>query len=463
MLGPNIQGIPEGFAQRFECTFIRTDYATVVSETHQLPIRDDRDAQLVDVCRQLDEPTLIYCASPARANSVVRLLLESQVTEQQDAGQSAVKWLAREYHEEWLLTRGLEAGIGLHHGRVPRSIAEFMVRIFNEGLLRFLVCTSTLIEGVNTKAKNVVIFDNKIARKKFDYFTFNNIRGRSGRMFQHFVGRAYLFNEPPDPDLPFVDIPMYTQDTSVDDSLLIQIDESDLTDRAKEKLTPIFQQSSLGLEIIRHNIGISPSGQVSLAREIESKPHYYDSILGWYGNPAYEQLEGVCDLIWSHLLPRQGRFGGVASARQLAYRIHQLRKHKRVKALIREEMIRGASDPNLAVEGVLEFIRYWACFHFPRYLGALDRIQKEVAVRLGRRAGDYGVFGGQVENLFVDPTLVALEEYGIPLQLSLKIQHFLRPDGDLDGVLNRIRTLDIGGLDLDEFEAQLLEDALSDL
>ena len=30
-----------------------------------------------------------------------------------------------------------------------------------------MVCTSTLIEGVNTKAKNVIVYDNKIAKKKF--------------------------------------------------------------------------------------------------------------------------------------------------------------------------------------------------------------------------------------------------------------------------------------------------------
>ena len=463
MLGPNIRGIPEGFSERFECTFVRTDYATVVSEVHLLPAKQDKDEQLVDLCKSLNEPTLIYCQSPARANDVVRLLLESQVTEELDSLRGAVEWLAREYHEDWLLTRGLEAGIGLHHGRIPRSIAEFMVREFNEGQLSFLVCTSTLIEGVNTKAKNVVIFDNKVARRKFDYFTFNNIRGRSGRMFQHFVGHAYLFSAPPEPELPFVDIPMYTQDESVDESLLVQIEEGDLTDRAKRQLFPILRQSSLALEVIRGNVGISPEAQVALAGEIESRPDFYSEILGWSGNPSYEQLEGVCELIWSYFLPTGGMFGGVRSGRQLAYKINQLRIHRRVKTLIGQEMSNGTSDPNRAVEGVLEYIRYWACFHFPRYLGALDRIQKAVAARLGRRWGDYGFFGGEVENLFVDPTLLALEEYGVPMQVSLKIQDLLGPDGDLDGVLDRVRSLDIVGLDLDEFEARLLEDALADL
>ena len=463
MLGPNIQGIPGGFPEQFECTFVRTDYATVVSEAHHLPVRRDRDHQLVDLCATLHDPTLIYCASPARANTVVRLLVEAEITESQEQLSGAVEWLSREYHEDWQLTRGLAVGVGLHHGRIPRSISEFMVRAFNDGLLRFLICTSTLIEGVNTKAKNVIIFDNKIARRKFDYFTFNNIRGRSGRMFQHFVGRVYLFDPPPEPELPFVDIPMYTQDESASESLLIQMDERDLSERAKERLSPIFDQSLLSIDVIRESVGISPNAQVDLAREITSKLNRYQAILRWRRIPSYEQLEGVCEMIWAFLLGGRRWVGGIGSGRQLAFKINQLRRYRHVRTLIGLELAGRNPDPNEAVEGVLEFIRYWAGFHFPRYLGCLDRIQKAVFSGAGRPTGDYGFFIGQIENLFVDPTLIALEEYGIPLQVSLKIERFLQPDGDLDGVLSRVRGLNVDELELEDFELQLLEDTRADL
>ena len=35
-----------------------------------------------------------------------------------------------------------------------------MVRAFEEHQIRFLVCTSTIIEGVNTAAENVTIYDS---------------------------------------------------------------------------------------------------------------------------------------------------------------------------------------------------------------------------------------------------------------------------------------------------------------
>jgi hypothetical protein len=64
---------------------------------------------------------------------------------------------------------------------------------------------------VNTKAKNVVVFDNQIARRKYDFFTYNNILGRSGRMFQHFIGHVYVFRNPPAEQLPLIDVPVFTQ------------------------------------------------------------------------------------------------------------------------------------------------------------------------------------------------------------------------------------------------------------
>ena len=37
-------------------------------------------------------------------------------------------------------------------------------------------------------------------------------------------------------------------------------------------------------------------------------------------------------------------------------------------ALIEAELGRRGMDPDRAVEAVLEFLRYWASYHFPRYL-----------------------------------------------------------------------------------------------
>src|SRR5260370_26736350 len=166
----------------------------------------------------------MFCRSPKRVTEAAKALLERRIAPTSTGLEAAAQWMRNNFHPDWVLPKALRCGIGLHHGKLPRSLAQFVVHAFNDDRISVLACTSTLIEGVNTKAKNVIIFDNVIAREKYDFFTFNNIKGRSGRMFHHFVGRVFLFHEPPTEQLPFVDFPVFTQGADTPESILIQLD-----------------------------------------------------------------------------------------------------------------------------------------------------------------------------------------------------------------------------------------------
>lgn len=373
-------------------------------------------------------------------------------------------WIAAEYDPSWLFVKALEHGIGIHHGKIPRSLSQLVVRTFNEGQIRFLACTSTLIEGVNTKAKNVIVFDNKIARRKFDYFTYNNILGRSGRMFQHFVGHVYIFHDPPSEDLPFIDIPVFTQPDDAPDSLLMQVDPADLSANARQKLDRATREGELDIETLRLGNGIDPSAQNALAREVRTNASAYWNLLNWTGFPTWDQLAACCNLIWKFFIPDGRMRSGVASGRQLAFKIDQFRQSRGVTQLLKSELAkRGDKPADEVVEEVVDFLRMWASFAFPRYLMALDRIQRSVFSKLRRRAGDYSVYANQVQNWFLDPAVMALDEYGIPIQLGEKLARQLRPEGDLDLALARLRSLDIESLRVSEFEKTLLRDAVQHL
>jgi len=80
------------------------------------------------------------------------------------------------------------------------------------------------------------VLDNKIATRKYDYFTFANIRGRSGRMFKHFVGRVIVFNPEPKSAELTVDVPVVSQSENMSDELLLQVPEDQLSDRNRERL-----------------------------------------------------------------------------------------------------------------------------------------------------------------------------------------------------------------------------------
>ena len=460
LLGPNIKGVDANLAEKQGVYFLVTDYKTVVSEVHRVkPAPGEELSRLVKLCAQIKGPTLIYCSSPARVRKVVEALIEGSVGHDRPGMKSAVEWIGKEYSPKWLLPRALQRGIGMHHGRLPRTLAQYAVRAFNEGLVQFLVCTSTLIEGVNTKAKNIIIFDNKIARRKFDLFTFNNIRGRSGRMFEHFIGHVYVFHEPPAEELPFVDVPVLTQPADMPESLLIQIDESDLIGVPKERLSRISSQKEIDLAIVKQSHGIDPHSQIDLARALRLDTSRYWAALNWKSWPTGNQLYSVSQLIWDFFVRDSRRRAGVNSGKQLAFTIDRFRRMGSAPALLRDQLSRTNGSPDETVEDVMDWLRLWANFWFPRYLMAVDRVQKWVFLKAGLEPGDFVFFAGRIENWFLDPTIMALDEYGVPIQVGEKLTDWLQPEGDLDAVLERLKSLPVEKTDLSLFERSLVEEA----
>jgi hypothetical protein len=79
----------------------------------------------------------------------------------------------------------------------------------------------------------------------------------------------------------------------------------------------------------------------------------------------------------------------------------------------------GDRSSDEVVEEVIDFLRNWANFTFPRYLMAVDHIQRSVFTKVGPPTnGDCGFFASQVENWFVDSAIMALDEHGIPNQVA---------------------------------------------
>ena len=458
LLGPNIKSIPDKFEGYFSCKFIDTDYSTVVTDVKKIAAdKDDRPEALVNLAKDFEEPTLIYCQSPPSTNRVASHLLNGGIGEEKEELQHAYDWVANEFHPDWIVTKGLRKGIGIHHGRVPRALAQYLVRAFNNGHLDYLVCTSTLIEGVNTTAKNVVVYDHKLSTKNLDYFTFNNIRGRSGRMFEHFIGKVYVFKDPPEEEFPFVDVPIITQDEETAESLLIQLEEEDLTEESKQKLDDIYSQELLPRELLKSNNGVEPRQQLNLAEELLARRRHYEPYLNWTRLPEYDQLKIVCELIWEYLIPDAQYRAGVSSGSQLCYKINRFQETPFIKQLISFELGDNKS-PDDAVEDALHFVRYWVTYHFPRLLMTVNNIQNYL---LGSEAGDYSFYASNIENFFLLPGAAELEEYGIPIQVTRKILPTIQPAENLDEVIQKLRMESEFSVDVHPFEREMLRDALS--
>lgn len=149
--------------------------------------------------------TLLYCTTPAKAieysNKLSTAVGDTNAFEHFPEGfKKFIDHIRKEYDidhsvDEWSLIRVLKNGFGMHHGKLPKYIQREILEQFNEKTFSILFCTSTIVEGVNTDAKNMIILNASKGQKKLSPFDIKNIKGRAGRYYHCFIGRVFYMNK----------------------------------------------------------------------------------------------------------------------------------------------------------------------------------------------------------------------------------------------------------------------------
>ena len=464
LIGPNVDGVKTGKDKEISFKFIRTDFKTVATDIEYIKDYKDPAEKCLDIIQSLNEQTLVFCKSPASAISLANKMLQAGVNVCTQQASELAEWLKTHYHQDWDYAKLLEHGIALHYSALPRAISHYVLKLFNEGYLRFILCTSTIIEGVNTSAKNIIIYDNKIAKQKFDFFTYNNIKGRAGRMFRHFVGKVFVLNEEPSDQLPLIDIPALTIPEDIPVTLALDLPEHTLSEFTKEQLRKLHAQDYLDVSIIKKNSSVSPELQVETAKVITENIDDYEPLLNWDHKPTRKQLQTICSLIFDKLLDQPPYKDGVSSAKQLNYLIRdlQINMPKGISSIIEKELHNPEykTTPTIATEKILVFLRQWGEYNFPRLLNNLNDIQQYVFSKHERTPGDYSFFSDQVKHWFLHPAATLLEEYGIPFQITLKICEKDDLGNNPDEILSRLKKIKPEDYQLEDIEINLLNEAL---
>lgn len=408
-LGPNIDGVrfTEGTRWRFE--FLQTRYSTVAVDTYDLSQVADKHGKLLEEAGRAENwPALVFISSPDKANGLAEALSEGNAFT--DAGRGLEHWLRNNVGKHSLLAQSVAAGVGIHHGRIPRAIASHIVRLFNEKKLPILICTSTLIEGVNTAAKSVLIFDKQIDRADYDFFTFSNIRGRAGRLGQHHVGQVFLFNEPPAHEVMEVEPPLFADFDGVPDELLVHLEGKDVTRRVDERVTILRESLNLDPADLKLAASIGLEDALALKQHTEAALRAGQSIQ-WSGLPRFGDLLAVAELI--SRVKRLNAFG-VFTAKQLAYFVGELSHTKTLREFLlrHDENFQGKQ---VGRDNIFKFLR--ACeYGLPQYVSVINLFVRNA----GGRA-DYSYFIGELSRWFRPEVLKNLDEEGIPVQISERL------------------------------------------
>lgn len=160
-----------------------------------------RQTLLLEIIPKISFPaenTIIYCGRKTDTEKYAKVLIQntdvvsrfSKMYEDEDEiYKSFIEHLELTYGVEWVVVVALKARIGIHHGLIPKYIQKEIINLFNRGQLVCLFSTTTITEGVNTPAKNIVITSLKKGKKDLKQFDAKNIAGRAGRFGKHYSGR----------------------------------------------------------------------------------------------------------------------------------------------------------------------------------------------------------------------------------------------------------------------------------
>lgn len=143
--------------------------------------------------------TLVYTNGAGEAEEVADLI--SQLLPElgsTDLELSQLAELARKgVHRDFRLAPLVEKGVAFHYGNMPSLLRLEIERLFRSGKIRCLVCTSTLVEGVNLSCRTIVVRGPRKGKgHPMEPHDFWNLAGRAGRWGDEFQGNIICI----DPD-----------------------------------------------------------------------------------------------------------------------------------------------------------------------------------------------------------------------------------------------------------------------
>ncbi|MEM6813666.1 MAG: DEAD/DEAH box helicase [Bacteroidota bacterium] len=179
--------------ERFYVCDLRFDrklylYDQFISDFFQVKNDGYRD-ELECVKERKGNKNIIYLNRPRDIESfAMKMTISSTTTNQIDTQlNEAYDAIADYVHPEYNLLKCIKSGVVYHHGGMPELVRLYVESIFSKiPYLRFIVTSSTLLEGVNIPAEKIFLLSNKVGRRSFSKSQFKNLIGRVCRFSEIF-------------------------------------------------------------------------------------------------------------------------------------------------------------------------------------------------------------------------------------------------------------------------------------
>jgi len=450
LIGPFIDGIDARGWRYADVDFIKTAYRTVSFDAVNVQSSQDDVQTLASFLRdEVNQPALVFVKSPQSATALAEGLVHAGLDLGTEWSGNLSQWIAQSYTADWPLVQSLSRGIGYHHGRMPRALASALVRGFNRSHFKVLLCTSTLIEGVNTAAKSVFIWDKKIDGNDVDFFTFSNIRGRAGRMGRHYVGKVFHFHPAPEEEQHDVQVPGLGTGGDIDE-ILVHYDTLEIPRAALQRITNWQETTGLSIDELKRYSGLGFDRIAALKDIISSLPSAEIRQLSWRQFPQYQALQATAELVWRVFnLTRSG----ARSASQLTLLLWRLYRTPSLTTFL--GVMFGGPRP-MAPDDLFAFLR--SCeFSLPEMLMCVQTS----LVRNAQSDADYSLFVTRLENWFKPEAVKSLEEVGFPIVLFERLGLSVSDSATVDDTVERAMRAVGQRQDVSPIEHEMISDARS--
>lgn len=372
--------------------------------------------------------TILYCNKAAEADTVAEYLT-GQLPEIDDSDLpedvlELVNYLSEHIHSEYPLIKALKRAVAFHYGYMPSNIRARVEDLAAAGHLRYICCTSTLLQGVNLPARHLVLWKpRRGSGNPMQRPDFLNLAGRAGRLQYELHGNVWCL-EPEVWEIPSYKGPRtYGLSSSFEtvfeskyDEMLrvIEQDKGELDDYAAtavgkilvdhvigelpvesssfydDSLQPMIGQLvdrlreielTLPPSVYERNISLPPNRLERLATEIRSTGDLRTLVpLAPTEDDAYPRLELVLMHCWRHLEGSDNN-----SYKHFTWLAYNWMKASDLREIItrtikHNESIGEAKSVALTVRSLLEEINRFVSFKFVRDIRAyLDILRYEMS------------------------------------------------------------------------------------
>lgn len=134
---------------------------------------------------------LIYCNAKSKAISYAKELAATIECSDNKALKRAASIIRAYIHPDYYLADLVQKEIAYHFGNMPQLIRNLIEDLYRDDHLKYIFCTSTLLEGVNMPTQNLFILDDKKAKKILRPIDFWNLAGRAGRLAKELQGNVF--------------------------------------------------------------------------------------------------------------------------------------------------------------------------------------------------------------------------------------------------------------------------------